>query len=133
VTKEDLDQLVKENNKQRYSYNQSGTHIRANQGHSVEVDLQLTPETPPDILYHGTVHNDYQSIKETGIKKMLRHAVHLSEDEKTAEIVGSRRGKSVILIVDSKKMNEDGYTFFCSENGVWLTEHVPTEYVRIKL
>jgi len=129
ITKADLDQLVTENNKQRYSYDESGARIRANQGHSCEVDLQLVPLNPPAILYHGTTYDAVPMILEEGIKKMYRHAVHLSENIETAINVGSRRGKYALLKVDSKQMDLNRFVFYRSENGVWLTEYVPPAYI----
>ena len=129
ITKADLDQLVAENNKQRYSYDFSGKKIRANQGHSVEVDLELSPAVPVKVLFHGTIAKSVDAIKEEGLKKMYRHAVHLSVDPETAENVGSRRGKAVILKVKAHQMHEDGYVFYKSDNGVWLTDSVPVQYI----
>jgi putative RNA 2'-phosphotransferase len=127
-----LDEVVKTNDKKRFSYDETGTLIRANQGHSVEVDLQLKAQTPPSILYHGTVDKFMRgAIEKEGLCKMSRHHVHLSKDKETAIKVGSRRGKPVILEVDSQKMAEDGFEFFLSENGVWLVDSVPAKYIKV--
>lgn len=125
----DLEEVVATNNKKRFSFNQSKTKIRANQGHSIKVNLGLIPTEPPDILYHGTVQKFIDSIKEEGLQRRNRQHVHLSKDTATAKNVGSRRGKPVILCVDSKRMYQDGYQFFLSDNGVWLSNSVPSEYI----
>jgi len=107
----------------------SGELIRANQGHSVEVDLQLEEQEPPEFLYHGTVERFLSSILEAGLIRGKRHHVHLSKDVETAFKVGSRRGKPVILTVDAGRMNRDGHKFLWSANGVWLTDSVPPGYL----
>ena len=124
----ELDEVVQKNDKQRFSFDPTGTLIRANQGHSVEVDLQLEPVTPPDILYHGTGRSAVVSIGKDGISKMDRHHVHLSADLETAIKVGKRHGSPVVFHIDAQKMNADGYVFYCSANGVWLTDYVPIQY-----
>lgn len=131
VTRNSINKTVQTDNKNRYSI--QGNKIRANQGHSVKVDLELAEIKPPQILYHGTPHKFVSVIMDEGLKKMKRHHVHLSSDTKTAEQVGTRRGEAVILIVDALKMHNDGYKFFHSENGVWLTDHVPSEYLEIQV
>ena len=103
--------------------------IRANQGHSVEVDLQLEEREPPEVLYHGTVERFLPSILAGGLNKGRRHHVHLSKDVETARKVGARRGKPVILKVDAGRMHGDGHKFFVSANGVWLTDSVPPSYL----
>jgi len=128
-TKENLEEVVKDNNKQRFSFNESKTKIRANQGHSIQVDLGLKPTEPPDNLFHGTVSKFMDSIKSEGLKKVSRQHVHLSVDITTANNVGSRRGKPVILTINSRRMYDDGYTFYLSKNGVWLTDQVPYCYI----
>jgi putative RNA 2'-phosphotransferase len=130
ITREELEEVVEKNNKKRFSFDSTGTQIRANQGHSVEVDLQLNPATPPDILYHGTAEKHLDSIAITGLEKRARHHVHLSKDIATAKSVGTRHGKPVIFQVDSLKMHNAGYLFYCSDNGVWLTDEVPLEYLK---
>ena len=125
----DLEEIVTLNDKQRFAFNEDKTRIRANQGHSVEVELQLEPKQPPELLYHGTVDRFLQNIRAEGLQKMNRHHVHLSADKTTAERVGSRRGEAVILVVRSGEMNRDGLVFFLSGNGVWLTEFVPEKYI----
>lgn len=129
-TRENLIDIVKTDNKQRYSISSDGTKIRANQGHSINVNLDLEEKQPPDVLYHGTVERFLKSINEEGLKKMQRQYVHLSVDRETANDVGKRRGEAVILIVDAKAMHEDGFAFYQSENGIWLTDHVPVKYIR---
>lgn len=125
---EQLVEIVETNNKQRYSFNQDRTRIRANQGHSIELDLQLTPQKPPEVLYHGTASRFMKSITQQGLIKGSRHHVHLSKDKETAHQVGSRQGVPVILAIASGQMQRDGFVFYCSDNGVWLTDHVPTRY-----
>jgi putative RNA 2'-phosphotransferase len=129
LTFEELREVVVGNDKQRFSFSEDGRKIRANQGHSVPVDLGYSPAIPPHILYHGTVEKFLSLIKEEGLKKGARHHVHLSPDEETARRVGGRRGRAVILRVESGRMQQDGYEFFRSANGVWLTEHVPPAYL----
>lgn len=129
IQKKQLDEIVKMCPKQRFAISDDGTHIRANQGHSVSVDLHYDPVRPPEILYHGTVSKFLSSILVQGLKNMSRHHVHLSPDEKTALNVGSRRGKPVLLEIDSQKMFADGHQFYKSTNNVWLTKHVPPQYI----
>lgn len=130
INRSELDEVVSNNDKKRFSFDATGTLIRANQGHSVEVDLQLKPAIPPDILYHGTGHGAVEVILQDGLCKMSRHHVHLSTDITTAEKVGIRHGRPVVFQVNSAAMYEDGYTFYCSENGVWLVDCVPSEYLQ---
>lgn len=129
LTRAELEEVVRDNDKQRFSFDQGGSRIRANQGHSVEVDLQLQPQTPPEFLYHGTNAGALQTVLAEGLKKMSRHHVHLSPDRQTATKVGSRRGKPVLLSVRSGDMARAGHLFYCSDNGVWLTDWVPAEYL----
>ncbi len=129
MSQEDLDRVVRENDKQRFAFDESGTRIRASQGHSVAVDLGLQAETPPDALYHGTHPGALDAILAHGLEKMNRHAVHLSPDEETATRVGARRGRPVILRIDARRMAEDGHVFTLSDNGVWLVERVPVGYL----
>ena len=124
-----LEEVVRENDKQRFAFNEDKTRIRANQGHSVEVDVELEETLPPDFLYHGTVEKFLDLIRESGLKKMSRQHVHLSAEIETASNVGSRRGKPVILKIKSAQMVQDGYPFFLSANGVWLTDNVPPRYI----
>ena len=131
VTPEQLREVVASNDKQRFSFDETGTLIRANQGHSVEVDLQLEPAVPPDVLYHGTAEDGAGLIREGGLKKMSRHHVHLSPDVATAIKVGMRHGKPVVFEVDAGGMHRDGHTFYVSANGVWLVDEVPPRYLRL--
>ncbi|NRD19278.1 RNA 2'-phosphotransferase [Winogradskyella eckloniae] len=132
-SKEELIEIVATNDKQRFAFNDNKSLIRANQGHSVKtVDLQLEPIKPPDVLWHGTVAKFMDSINTYGLLKQSRQHVHLSKDVETALKVGNRRGKALILNVASGKMHRDGFKFYCSENGVWLTETVPLEYITLK-
>jgi putative RNA 2'-phosphotransferase len=129
VSYDDLVECVETNDKQRFAFDVTGEMIRANQGHSVEVDLQLEEREPPDVLYHGTVERFVASIEEKGLVRGKRHHVHLSKDVETARKVGARRGKPVILKVDAGRMYLDGHTLLLSANGVWLTEAVPPTYL----
>ena len=131
LSRAQLDEIVARNNKQRFSFDETGTRIRANQGHSIPVDLQLAPATPPDALYHGTSKATIGPILREGLQKMRRQHVHLSRDKATAIKVGSRHGAPIVLLVDAAAMARDGYQFFLSDNGVWLTESVPPHYLRI--
>jgi putative RNA 2'-phosphotransferase len=131
IARDELEQVVAENDKQRFSFSEDRIRIRANQGHSTEVDLQLAEAEPPLQLFHGTVEKFLASILAEGLKKMDRHDVHLSPDTETATKVGQRRGKPIVLVVDSAKMAADGHKFRRSDNGVWLTDHVPPKYIRV--
>lgn len=130
ISRTELNEVVAKNDKQRFAFDSTGTLIRANQGHSVEVDLQLEPTLPPDVLYHGTGEGAVESIKQMGLCKMSRHHVHLSTDIVTAKTVGTRHGRPVVFAVDAAAMYQAGYAFYCSENGVWLVDRVPPEYLR---
>ncbi len=124
---EELLQMVANNPKKRFAV--EGRRIRANQGHSIEVDLELPAIIPPEILYHGTATRTLPSIRQEGLKKMRRHHVHLSADEDTARQVGMRYGKPVILNVFAARMVQQGFSFYRSQNGVYLTEFVPPEFI----
>jgi putative RNA 2'-phosphotransferase len=131
ITRQELESVVASNDKQRFSFDPTGTLIRANQGHSVEIDLQLSAQIPPTILYHGTGRKSVKAILEVGLLKMSRHHVHLSSDVETARKVGMRHGSPVIFAVKAFAMHQAGYLFYCSENGVWLVDAVPTTYLTI--
>ncbi len=125
-----LEQIVATDEKQRYSFSADGKLIRANQGHSIPIDLKLEEVEPPEILYHGTTEKFSVAILAQGLKKMSRLYVHLSSDVETAEKVGLRRGKPKIFVIESGKMFVDGFKFYRSVNGVWLTEYVPAKYLK---
>lgn len=127
-TRAELEHVVAVNDKQRFAVEDG--RIRASQGHSVDVDLQLPPATPPAHLFHGTVAGRVAAIRAEGLRPMNRHAVHLSPDRETAVRVGARRGRPVVLSVDAGAMHRDGHLFQVSANGVWLTAAVPPEYLR---
>ena len=131
IDKDGVQQVVRENDKQRFALNEDGTKIRANQGHSVVVDVELSQRIPPATLYHGTVQTFLEAILEEGLKPMNRQHVHLSADIDTAKNVGSRRGKPIVLTVNTAEMSRDGSVFYCSENGVWLTDVVHHKYISI--
>jgi len=130
ISYDDLVECVETNDKQRFAFDVSGELIRANQGHSAPVDLQLEEREPPETLYHGTVERFLPSILKDGLIRGKRHHVHLSRDVETATKVGERRGRPVILKVDAGRMHRDGCKFYLSANGVWLTDTVPPEYLK---
>jgi putative RNA 2'-phosphotransferase len=125
-----LEEVVFKNDKKRFAFSADKQRIRANQGHSVQVDLSLPPREPPEHLYHGTVGKFLDSIRRDGLLRGARHHVHLSPDRETARRVGSRRGRPVILVVEAGRMHRDGHAFYLSENGVWLTDAVPAAYLQ---
>ncbi len=124
-----LERIVAENDKKRFAFNETGERIRASQGHSIEIDLALTPVEPPPQLFHGTATRFVESICEKGLIPGSRQHVHLSADRETAVKVGQRHGKPIVLSVDSMAMVQAGHVFFLSANGVWLTDHVPAEFL----
>lgn len=128
INRELLEEIVRTDNKQRYSFNEDKTYIRANQGHSVPVDVGLKEQEPPVFLYHGTAAGFLASIEREGLKPMGRLYVHLSKDVETAVNVGKRHGKPVVLKIHSGDMYRNGQAFYLSENGVWLTKKVVPEY-----
>lgn len=127
ITRGELAQVVAGNDKRRFTI--EGDRIRANQGHTVEVDLDLPAVEPPEVLFHGTVGSRVAAIREDGLRPMTRHAVHLSPDPETATRVGARRGRPVVLVVRSGEMHRAGHEFQISANGVWLTAHVPSAHI----
>lgn len=132
LTRSLLEHVVRANDKQRFAISSDGSRIRANQGHSIEVDLGLQPTQPPELLYHGTVARFLDSIRASGLDRGSRQYVHLSPDVETARRVGQRRGRPVILVVKSGRMWQDGHAFYLAENGVWLTDAVPPVYLRVE-
>lgn len=132
LSREDLERIVRENDKQRYRFDETGRKIRANQGHSVPVELELREAVPPDRLYHGTASRFLGSIQKQGITRQSRQQVHLSADPETARKVGARHGAPVVLPIDAAGMVRDGRRFWLSENGVWLCEEVPWRYVIVE-
>lgn len=129
VTEEELREVVATNDKKRFAFDETGERIRASQGHSIDVELGYEEAAPPTVLYHGTAERFIASIREQGLIKGKRHHVHLSADTDTARSVGQRYGKPIVLKIDSARMQAAGYKFYISANGVWLTEHVPAEYL----
>ena len=125
-----LEEIVRTDSKQRYAFNEEKTLIRANQGHSIPVDVELPEELPPVYLWHGTGEKFTDSIDRIGLIRKSRLYVHLSPDRETAETVGRRHGKPVVYRVSAEEMAEDGYRFYLSVNGVWLTESVPVRYLQ---
>lgn len=128
-TSELLRKITENCDKQRFSISKDGTLIRANQGHSIRVELGLTPQTPPVVLYHGTASRFLQSIQKEGLIKQSRQHVHLSEKLNTAHDVGTRHGVPVTLYIDTQAMLNDDHKFYLSENNVWLTDRVPAKYL----
>lgn len=124
-----IDEIVRTDNKQRYSFNEDKTLIRANQGHSIPVDVELEKVKPPEYLYHGTGKKYVESINKQGLIPKSRLYVHLSKDKETAVNVGERHGEIVLYIIKSEEMYRDGYEFYLSKNGVWLTKEVPVKYM----
>ena len=132
LTREMLEEIVRTDNKQRYSFSPDHQKIRANQGHSIPVDVELKQAVPPDTLYHGTGEKYVESILREGLLPKSRLYVHLSRDAATAEQVGRRHGKPVLFLVDAAAMVRDGYAFYLSESQVWLTREVPVRYLTIQ-
>ncbi len=130
LTLAQLQHIVVTNSKRRFEFSGDGRRIRASQGHSIEIDLQYAPQTPPELLYHGTATRFLDSIREHGLRKMGRHDVHLSAETKTTLQVGGRHGKPVLLIIRAGDMHRAGQVFRCSANGVWLVDHVPPEFIQ---
>ncbi len=129
LTLEQLKHIVATSDKKRFAFSEDGQKIRASQGHSVEVDLRYAPQTPPEILYHGTATRFLEDIRQHGLQKMERHNVHLSAETKVTVQVGSRHGKPVLLTIRAGDMHRAGHVFRCSANGVWLVARVPAEFI----
>ncbi|MFJ2579185.1 RNA 2'-phosphotransferase [Kitasatospora aureofaciens] len=129
LTRAELDHVVATDNKRRFGYSADGLSIRANQGHTVAVDLGLAATAPPPVLYHGTADRHLASIFQEGLRPMARQDVHLSADTETAVRVGARHGRPVVLTVNAAAMTAAGHEFRISENGVWLTDAVPPQYL----
>ena len=127
-----LERVVAENNKKRFTFNHDGSKIRANQGHSIKVELDLKSQEPPAILYHGTAKRFLESIMEKGLIAGQRNHVHLSDNIETAIMVGKRHGKVIVLEIDTEAMLNDGKEFYLSKNGVWLTNKVASQYLNIR-
>jgi putative RNA 2'-phosphotransferase len=129
LTLEKLQQVVANNDKQRFAFSEDGSQIRASQGHSVKIDLGYQAQVPLALLYHGTAAANLPSIRKTGLAKRNRHHVHLSPDVATAKNVGSRHGAPVVLPIKALEMHQDGLLFYQSDNGVWLTDEIPVQYI----
>ena len=129
INLEILQTIVANNNKQRFKLNSDASKIRANQGHSVAVDVELVEQLPPQVLYHGTAINNLESIKKKGLISQTRLYVHLSSNQTGALTVGQRHGKAVVLTIRAAEMQQDGYIFYLSENQVWLSQSVPAQYI----
>jgi putative RNA 2'-phosphotransferase len=124
-----LEAVVAQSDKQRFALSPDGQRIRANQGHSVQVELGYTPQPPPELLYHGTASRHLEAIRTEGLQRGSRHHVHLSPDADTAHRVGQRHGSPVVLTVRAGEMSRAGHPFFVSDNGVWLVESVPPQFL----
>jgi len=133
ITMEELTTVVEQNDKQRFSFSEGARRIRANQGHSIPVELGLKPTAPPSILYHGTARRRIGSIREKGLLPGSREHVHLSPDPLAAEKVGRRYGKPVIIKIKADEMHRAGHQFYLSENGIWLTKFVPPQYLVMQI
>lgn len=131
LSRPQLEIVVQTNDKQRFEFNADGTRIRARQGHSVAVDLGYAAAVPPAVLFHGTPVGNTASISRGGLLKGNRHHVHLHEEVGVALTVGRRRGRPVVFVVDARAMHAAGYEFFVTSNQVWLTDHVPAEFLRL--
>jgi putative RNA 2'-phosphotransferase len=131
VTRGDLETVVAENDKKRFAFSTDGSRIRASQGHSVAVDLGYEPASPPDTLFHGTASRFVESIHREGLMRGSRAHVHLSIDHETAIRVGRRHGNPVVFVVEAQRLSAAGHLFYLSDNGVWLTEHVPVPYLTL--
>lgn len=129
LTREALQHIIATSDKKRFAFSDDGRRIRANQGHSVEVDLQYSPVVPPDFLYHGTATRFLDSIREKGLLKMDRHHVHLSAETVATLEVGARRGRPVLLTIRAGEMHRAGHIFYRSANGVWLVEAVSPQFI----
>lgn len=132
LDKDLLQSIVADNDKRRFAFDDTQTLIRASQGHSIEVDLQMEAATPPAHLYHGTADRLLESILADGLQKRSRQHVHLSDNIDTAKAVGGRHGKPIVLIIDAKAMQEAGYLFYLSANKVWLTDEVPARFIKVE-
>lgn len=129
LTLDQLKHIVATSDKKRFAFSDDGLRIRASQGHSVEIDLQYPPQTPPEILYHGTAVRFLDSIRQNGLQKMERHDVHLSAETKLTLQVGGRHGKPALLTIRAGDMHRAGFVFRCSANGVWLVDHMPPQFI----
>src|SRR5687767_14309103 len=130
ISTEELKEIVRTSDKQRFALSDDGSRIRANQGHSVEVELGYEPAVPPEVLYHGTAEKYLAAIRREGLQKRARHDVHLSPTAQTASAVGQRHGRLVLLEVAAGQMHRDGIAFYWTPNSVWLTDEVPVRYIR---
>jgi len=129
LTLEQLKHVVATSDKKRFAFSEDGRDIRANQGHSVDVDLQYPPQTPPELLYHGTATRFLEGIRRDGLQKMERHDVHLSAETPVTVQVGGRHGKPALLRIRAGDMHRAGFVFRCSANGLWLVDHVPPQFI----
>jgi len=129
LTLDELKHIVATSDKKRFAFSEDGLRIRASQGHSVGVDLEYPPQTPPELLYHGTATRFLDDIRQHGLQKMQRHDVHLSAETRVTLQVGRRHGKPALLTIRAGEMHRAGFVFRCSANGVWLVDHVPSQFI----
>jgi putative RNA 2'-phosphotransferase len=132
LSRQRLHEIVATSPKRRFMLSDDGARIRASQGHSVAVDLGYEPVPPPEFLFHGTVASKLKAIQTSGLRRMSRHHIHLSADDETAQAVGGRRGRPLILVIASGRMHRDGHVFYLSANNVWLTDEVPPAYITVR-
>lgn len=132
ISRDVLDEVVATSDMKRFAFSEDGQSIRANQGHSIEVDLGLPAVTPSDVLFHGTASRFSETIMRSGLERRARHHVHLTQDRQTAVSVGQRYGAPVVLRIDTRRMAELGHEFRCSANGVWLVDGVPAEFLQVE-
>lgn len=132
LSRELLNEVVATNDKKRFAFSEDGLRIRASQGHSIDIELGLKQAEPPAVLYHGTTTRFVESVLATGLDKRKRHHVHMTSDISIALSVGQRYGVPVLLQIDAARMRKDGHLFFQSDNGVWLTDHVPAHYLTVR-
>lgn len=131
ISRAELDSVVANNSKQRFEFSDDRSRIRARQGHSIPIELEYEAVAPPDVLFHGTADRFLESILAEGLRKQGRHHVHMSTDKATMLEVARRHGKAVLLEIDSAGMHDSGFEFFLTANNVWLTDHVPTEFLKV--
>lgn len=132
ISRDGLEEVVRTNDKKRFSISDDGRLIRANQGHSIDVDLGLPATSPPEVLFHGTASRFVASILREGLDRRARHHVHLTQDRQIAVSVGQRYGSPVVLRIDARRMAALGHLFRCSANGVWLVDEVPAEFIQLE-
>ncbi|MFZ2987321.1 RNA 2'-phosphotransferase [Ideonella sp.] len=132
ISRDVLEEIVSTSDKKRFAFSEDGRSLRANQGHSIDIDLGLPAVAPPDVLFHGTASRFSAAILRSGLERRARHHVHLTQDRQTAVSVGQRYGAPVLLRIDARRMAALGHEFRCSANGVWLVDGVPAEFIQVE-